>query len=145
MIKIVVEKTIAEPVVALFDLVADPEQQVLWDKGITSVVKVTPGPLGRGSIYRGRFPGFGTIEYSFVDYEPRRTFAHSASMPFGHLRHRFEFVPAPAGGTRIIQTIEVDPNGIWRLAMPLMAIGIKRRMRAIGTGLEEAVRQRRMA
>lgn len=144
MVRIVVERIIAEPVAKLFDLVADPEQQVLWDKGITSVEKLTPGPLSSGSRYRGQFPGLGSIEYSFLDYERNRTFAHLASMPFGNLRHRFEFLPAAAGATRIIQTIEVDPTGLWRFAMSMMAIGFKRRMRAIGARLEAAVRPSEM-
>ena len=34
-----------------------------------AVEKLTDGPLGKGSRYRGKFKGFGTIEYEFAEFD----------------------------------------------------------------------------
>jgi uncharacterized protein YndB with AHSA1/START domain len=128
--------TIKHPRQQLFDIAADPESQLRWDPGtLRRVEKLTPGPLRAGARYRGRFKGLGTVEYEFAEYEPGRRFSHDSRMPaMGHLRHLFEFETVD-GGTRLKQTIRVDPSGVGRVIAPLMKPMLRRRMRLIDAEL----------
>ena len=57
---------ISHPGQQVFAASADPITQLKWDPGtLKSVEALTPGPPGKGSRYRGKFAGFGTVEYEF--------------------------------------------------------------------------------
>jgi hypothetical protein len=91
---------------------------------------VTLGGLRRGARYRGDFKGFGTVEYEFVEYEPDRRFAHHTRMKFGEMHHRCEFEAVP-NGTRLTQSMQVEPKGIGRLMAPFMKGMFSKRFREI--------------
>ena len=63
MITISESAVIRRPVEEVFDAAADPQRQLEWDPGtLRSVEKLTPGPLGQGSRYRGDVKGSGVVE-----------------------------------------------------------------------------------
>ncbi len=124
---------IGRPPEEVFPIAADPHTQLKWDPGtLKSVEKLTAGPLGRGSRYRGKFKGFGTMEYEFAEFEPPRRFAHLAPMPMGKLRHVFTFEPA-AQGTRLTQEGYLEPNLLGRLMWPVMSRMLRTRFRLIAS------------
>jgi hypothetical protein len=126
---------IERPQAELFQAAADPERQLVWDSGtLKSVEKLSPGPLGRGSRYRGGFKGFGTVVYEFAEFEAPRRFAHLARMPMGEMRHTFTFEPANQG-TRMTQTGELRPNLLGRLMGPMIAWSLGKRFRTIADEL----------
>ena len=115
----------------IFDIAADPHEQLKWDpETLKQVKKLTPGPLAQGARYRGEFKGFGIVEYDFVTYEPGMRFAHHAMMNMGDMQHIFEFEAVPEG-TRLIQTLLVEPKGIGKLLAPIMPMMLRRRLRTI--------------
>jgi hypothetical protein len=119
----------------VFRTAADPEVQLRWDPGtLKSVEKLTPGPLAQGSRYRGRFKGYGTVEFEFADYDPPHRFAHRARMPLGTMNHVFTFQPVP-DGTRLTQEGRLEPRGIGRVFGPLMMGALRRRFRTIAREL----------
>ena len=94
----------------VFAAAADPEQQLKWDPDtLKSVKKLSSGPLGRGSRYRGTFKGFGTVDYEFAEFDEPNRFAHLANVRVGRMRHTFTFDEVPEG-TRVIQVGELKPN-----------------------------------
>ena len=98
----------------IFDIAADPHEQLKWDPAtLKHVEKLTPGPLAQGARYRGEFKGFGIVEYEFSTYEPGTRFAHHAPMNMGDMQHIFEFEAVPEG-TRLTQTLLVEPKGTWK-------------------------------
>lgn len=97
---------------------------------LKSVEKLTPGPLAQGSRYRGRFKGFGTVDYEFAEYEPSRRFAHQARIKLGEMRHTFTFEKVPEG-TRMIQEGELLPNRLGRVLAPIMMRSLRKRFRTI--------------
>jgi hypothetical protein len=135
------ESTIIKcPPAAVFDTAADPYKQLEWDPGtLKNVEKLTPGPLGRGARYRGKFKGFGVVEYEFPEFEPGRRFSHQTAMKIADMRHIFEFEPVPEG-TRLTQSIIVQPKGMGKLMAPILRVMVRRRLREvaseIGTYLE---------
>ena len=145
MVKIVVEDLFDWPAGYLFELVADPLREHLWDNALIEVEKLTPGPLAKGTHYRGQFKGLGSVEFTFVDFDEGHHFVREATLPFGVVRHRFQFHPARGGGTQIVQTIQIQRRGIWNYLVPVLSFFGKRRMERIFADLEDAVAQQEHA
>ena len=134
---------IERPPAEVFEVAADPYEQLKWDSGtLKSVEKLTPGPLGRGSRYRGEFKGFGTVEYEYDEFEPGRRFTHHTLMKIGEVRHLFEF-EAASEGTRLTQSIVAEPKGMGKLMAPIMKAMMKRRLRTINSELRQYLLQNR--
>lgn len=123
----------------IFDIAADSHTQLAWDAAtLKQVEKLTPGPLAQGARYRGQFKGFGIVEYEFVEYEAPQRFAHHAMMKIGDLQHIFEFEAIPEG-TRLTQTLLVEPKGIGKLLAPVMHRMLRQRLRTINREIREYV------
>ena len=128
----IIERTPAE----VFETAANPEKQLKWDsQTLQSVEKLSAGPLGKGVRYRGIFKGMGTVEYDFPEYEPGQRFVHHSVVGMGDMRHLFEIEPVPQG-TRLTQSITVQPKGLWALMTPFMKIMMRNRMRTVAAELK---------
>lgn len=122
---------ISTPPEAVFPVISDPQTQLVWDaETLRSVEKLGGSPLSQGSRYRGRFRGFGTVEYEFVEFEPNRRFAHRAKIPLGTMTHTFT-LEAADGGTRVTQVGELEPNVLGRLAGPMFRRNMAKRFATI--------------
>ena len=108
------------PVHQAFEALADPAQQMKFDGDMMlSCEKISDGPIGKGTRFRGRFKGMGTMEYSYSEFIPDQLIEHAVQMPFGSLRHRFQF-EANGGGTRLTQQATLQPNFAGKIMWPLM-------------------------
>ncbi len=117
-------------------MASDPEKQVDWDKGnLIKVEKLTPEPLQKGSRYRGKFKGMGSVSYEFV-FDPPKRFAHSAKLPFGRIRHIFTLDAVPEG-TQLTKEGILNLNPLGWLMVPMLKRMLRRRFRAINTELRE--------
>ena len=133
--EITVTATVAAPIERVFAAASDPAEQLRWDAStLRSVEQLTPGPLAAGTRYRGRFKGFGPVEYEYAEFDPPRRFAHLARMPMGRMTHRFTFTPVD-GGTELTQTGSLDPNLLGRLLTPMVRVMLGRRFRLIAREL----------
>lgn len=131
MIRIEHTGAIPEPPDVVFPVISDPQTQLVWDAAtLRSVSKLDAGELGRGSRYRGKFKGFGTVEYEFVEFQPNTRFAHLAKIPLGRMRHTFTLEP-DGGGTRVVQTGELEPNLLGRLAAGVFRRNLQKRFTTI--------------
>jgi uncharacterized protein YndB with AHSA1/START domain len=128
---------IARPPEEVFDAASDPEKQLMWDPEFTqSVEKLTPGPLSRGSRYRGKFKQFGTMEYEFADFERPKRFSHLTMMPMGEMSHTFTFEQVPEG-TRLTQEGRLKPRLLGRIMWPMMSRMLRKRFRTIVSEVDE--------
>jgi hypothetical protein len=126
----------------VFAVAAEPQEQLRWDPGtLKSVEKITPGPLTKGSRYRGVFKGFGTVEYEFVEYDPPRRFAHLARVKVGRMRHVFAFEPA-GEGTRMTQEAHLEPSVLGRLLGPMVRSMLRKRFRLIAREIGQYLAKR---
>lgn len=132
MLRISESTVIERPPAEVFEVAADPHEQLKWDpETLKSVEKLTPGPLVRGSRYRGEFKGFGTVEYEF---ERGRRFTHHTVVNLAEIRHIFEFEEVPEG-IRLTQSIEAEPRGVGKVIALIMRMMFRRRLRAINSEL----------
>jgi uncharacterized protein YndB with AHSA1/START domain len=123
----------------VFQVASDPEIQLRWDRdSLRAVEKLSSGPLGKGSRYRGKFKGIGTVEYEFAEFDPPHRFTHRTHMPFGSMNHRLTFDPAPEG-TRLTQEAWLEPNLIGRVIAPIANRMLGRRLPVVARELREYV------
>lgn len=116
--------SISRPIARVFAALENPEVQVTYDgEMFRSVEKLTPGPIGKGTRFRGDFKGMGKVEYEYAGFEKDRLIEHAVKLPAGSARHRFEFTPEGTG-TRLGQTIDVQLNLLGRILWPLMMKGM---------------------
>lgn len=109
----------------VFAALADPQIQIRYDSATyRSSEQLTSGPIGKGTRFRGKFKGMGSVEYEYDEYKEDSLIQHYVRMPFGAARHRFEFEPVD-GDTRLTQWMRIEPNALGRILWP---VAIKRMM-----------------
>lgn len=134
--RVVTRDVIAASPEAVFDAAVDPETQLRWDAGsLLEVHKLTPGPLAKGSRYRGRFKGMGTVEYEFAEFDRPHRFTHRTRVPFGVMSHQLTFDSVTEGGTRLTQEGWLEPNLIGRLMAPVIGRMLRRRLPTVAQEL----------
>lgn len=131
---ITVEKgvTIGRSPAEVFAFVSDQTNGPKWQRGLTDVRRTTDGPIGIGTRHTfertmmGRRMD-GSNEYT--RYEPDKLvgFAWTGPMP-----GQASYVVEPAGmdGTRLVARLEMQGQGLLRLAEPLLAAGLNRDVEA---------------
>jgi hypothetical protein len=111
---------IDRPADDVFGALADPNVQITYDRDqFRAVEQLTPGTIGKGTRFRGRFKGMGWREFSFEEFEQNRLIEVGVRLPFGAARHRFEF-SSVGDHSQLAQKIEVHPNLLGRILWPLI-------------------------
>ena len=111
---------IDRPPEIVFAALADPLVRLSYDRAtLRSVEQLTPAPIGQGSRFRGDFRGLGMLEYEYTAFEPGRLIEQALQLRVGRVRQRFQFRPS-GRGTRLIQTITLQPNILGRLLWSLL-------------------------
>jgi uncharacterized protein YndB with AHSA1/START domain len=117
---------IARPIDDVFDYLADGSHNSSWQPPVVQTTQVE-GSLGVGTTFRQtlRHPlGFRVpADYRLTAYERPKRFALLVTSG-GPIRptETFEFAEQGPGRTRVLCTIEYRPEGLVRLARPLLAL-----------------------
>jgi uncharacterized protein YndB with AHSA1/START domain len=121
----------------VFDYLGDVTNEAKWNHWAMWVRKVSDGPIGRGSVFRGSYQGFGELDQDLSEYEhPHRLTYHST--PKGMRSAEMTFDLSPDGsGTRIRIVGSAEPGGLMKLVEPLMGL----RMRPHFAELEKGIRR----
>jgi len=121
---------IQRPLEIVFAMVSNYQNSALWVSGALEHQKITPGPIGVGTVIRtrGRFMGQQVeATRTVVAYEPPMRYAFRSAyqqVPFTTL-FVFEAIP---NGTRLTATVEGEPTGLYKAAMPLIFNLIRQQM-----------------
>ena len=139
MLKIEASTVIHRPVEDVFVVVSNHENYPKWSPGVLEVKKTSSGSIGFGTSWRSVSKRLGRrreTESEIVEYEPNRkvTRQHTQGMP---VRDRFTFEIAPGGCTRVVETIEAEPDGLFKLATPVLEPLLKRQLEAALANLKE--------
>jgi hypothetical protein len=135
------EIVIHQPLVEVFDFVADERNEPRYNPGMVRAELLTPGPVGLGSRFRAEMrtrprPVVMTTENTGYD-RPRRL-ASTTRLSTMDIEGTLTFDPVPAG-TRMRWSWEVRPRGLLKLAAPVVARIGARQERAIWTGLKRVL------
>ena len=122
MAKIEYSVVINRPVQAVWDYMFEPGADAKWQARVVESTKTTEGPIGVGTRVKDvrRFLGREVeSEIEITEWEPNKSSAIklvSGPVPFTG-RRTLESVD---GGTRVTDSIEAQPEGIFKLAEPIM-------------------------
>jgi uncharacterized protein YndB with AHSA1/START domain len=121
MLRVAADDVIIErPADEVFDQLADGRLYADWLPGASDMELATAEPVGVGSRFRGKFPGFGEVRWQIERYERPRRLVNLGAAPIGDMRHILTFEPVP-GGTRLAQRGEGTYTGIFRVLGPIAA------------------------
>lgn len=117
----------------VFDMLIEPEKQLVWNSLYLSVSVSPPGPVAVGSVMTGRFKGAGRATVTFADIVPGSRFTHVSRLligglvPLGGFWHRYDVAPA-ARSALVRQTVRVELNWLGRLLRGVIASGFAKRL-----------------
>jgi hypothetical protein len=121
---------IRRPVEVVFELVSNYQNSSRWVSGALEHRKITPGPIGVGTVIgtAGHFMGQRVEATRTVSaYEPPARYAFRSAYPQVPFTTAFVFEPV-LHGTRLTATIEGEPTGLYKAAMPLILSLIRQQL-----------------
>lgn len=111
---------INQPAEHVFWYCSDLCNEVDWNPDITSVERVTDGPVGLGTRYRARWArGGGPMVVEYVRFEPPVHWASTATSDRLTVNFQASVAPIP-DGARLAVRMELVPHGVPRLALPIL-------------------------
>ena len=119
---------VARPPKEVFDFIAASENAPKIVHSVTSMVKLTEGPVRVGTRYRETRLMHGKeqqAELEIVEFEPTQKYAMQNVTSGIETTYRYNFQPE-RDGTRIDLVCEVKANGIKKLMLPLVASILKK-------------------
>lgn len=129
---VVVRVEIDRPAEEVFAFLEEVENNPSWLRGMRSCTWTTPLPIGVGSRYEQAAAFLGKeIRTSFevTAHEPGRlvtiTSRAGSSFPITVTR---EVAPLGPDRCRVTETVVSDPSGFYRVASPLLASMVRRRI-----------------
>jgi uncharacterized protein YndB with AHSA1/START domain len=132
---ITVEKSIVieRPAEDVFTYVSDQTNATHWQRGLLEVRRTTDDPVGIGTrhTFLRTFMGRrmeGSNEYT--RWEPNKLVAFRATSGPVALDASYLVEPIGTDGAQLTSRIEIRHSGLFRLAEPLMAAGLKRDVEA---------------
>ena len=128
-----------------FDYVANFENIVEWDPGVSAARKVTPGPVGVGTEYALDLQYGGaplSMVYRITEWDPPRLVVLEGDGSRSHAIDRIAFKPTSTG-TVVDYRADIRLKGLYRLAQPFLG----KLFRDIGDGAARGLdgRLRRLA
>lgn len=121
---------IHRPVEVVFALVSNYQNSALWVSGELEHRKITPGPLGVGTVIRtvGHFMGQRVeTTRTIVVYEPNMRYAFRSEYRQVPFTTAFLFEPLK-DGTQLTAMVEGEPTGLYKAAMPLILSMIRQQL-----------------
>jgi uncharacterized protein YndB with AHSA1/START domain len=127
MIKVEASIIIQRPIEEVFAFVADQTHAPQWQHDLLEVRRTTDGPVGVGTKHTAVRKFLGRrmeLTNEYVKYEPNKQITFT-----GDGTTRFEcsyLTEATPQGTRLTCRMQMEPDGFFGLAEPLIASGLRR-------------------
>jgi len=121
---------IHRPVEAVFALVSNYQNSALWVSGALEHRKISPGPIGVGTVIHttGHFMGQRVeTTRTVIAYEPNAHYAFRSEYRQVPFTTSFVFEPIQ-NGTQLTATVEGEPAGLYKAAMPLILSAIRQQL-----------------
>src|SRR5919109_363887 len=138
--------TIDRPIEAIFDFLADGENDKRFSKRIIDIAKTTNGPPGVGTIYRSTARDFGrtaTHEFEITEFErpTRIRWRELSKGPVVVSEGGYDLRPVGTG-TELKFFGVLEGRGPGKLLLPLVVRYVRRGLPAFGQRLKEVVEAR---
>ena len=130
---------IHRPIESVFAFVSDLQNGPRWQPELLDVHPITEGTLGIGSKFTSTRKFLGRSMESiveFIAYEPNKKIVFKSTPGTMPMEASYLFEPMD-DGTRLSAMVEMQPEGIMRLAEPMIAASLKREMETHFEGLKD--------
>jgi carbon monoxide dehydrogenase subunit G len=114
------EALIHAPIEAVFGVLADATNELMWLPGAQAVEKVTGGPVGLGTRFRGTYARAGAVSLEIVEFRRPTEVTFRARSRIVHFDDVIHLTDAD-GGTRLTAHLSAQPQGVMRLFGRVMA------------------------
>jgi uncharacterized protein YndB with AHSA1/START domain len=111
----------------LFDMLADIRNELKWQPDVRSTEKLTEGPVGPGTRFRGTYKGLGDLGVEITEYDRPNRLGFACRGSRMDMDVTFTFSPAGAG-SEIGGAIDTRLKGFSKLMTPLLPSMMKREM-----------------
>jgi uncharacterized protein YndB with AHSA1/START domain len=121
---------IHRPVETVFALVSNYQNSSLWVTGALEHRKISPGPIGVGTVIHttGHFMGQRVeTTRTVIAYEPNARYAFRSAYQQVPFTTTMVFAPLQ-NGTQLTATVEGEPTGLYKAAMPLILSLIRQQL-----------------
>jgi hypothetical protein len=132
------------PIADVFDFLADIRNETAWNPRVIHIDQVSAGPIGRDTVFRGRYQALGTLETTLTAYERPTRLSFRSAGPRLHLSGTFTLAPDPSG-TRITLSADLHPQGVFGVLAPVMNPLVKRQNAIAATRLKQVLDDGRAA
>jgi carbon monoxide dehydrogenase subunit G len=126
----------------VFNFLADARNEPAWLPGAVQVDKVTPGQVGLGTLFEGRYRGTGRVRLEVFAYQPPTTLTFRARARIVHFDDRIVLTQED-GATRLTAVMEAQPVGLMRIFERVMARTMQRQFAANWEALRRQLESRR--
>ncbi len=118
---------------AVFEFMANPENDMLWQSGVLESRKTSEGPMGVGTIEESETQLLGRRIKSTLEvtaYEPNRRIVYKTTS--GPIPFEAEYIldSLAEGDTKVTIVAEGEVGGFFKLAEPLVARTVRRQWEA---------------
>jgi uncharacterized protein YndB with AHSA1/START domain len=127
--------TIARPRERVFDYIADARHQSRWNPVCRTMEQTTPGAIGVGTRFHGKFQSVGDMDVEIAEYERPHRLLHRAYPWLADVTHLWVFTTVD-GGTRLEQHGEMRPKAWGWLVAPLLPLIVRRNLRDAAVALK---------
>jgi uncharacterized protein YndB with AHSA1/START domain len=133
----VVKRTqvINKPVDVVFQTVVDVANFPNWNPSTPSARKLSNGEIGNGTRFELEIRGFGKVQQELREFDRNKQVRLVPSMKLLSGGHRFIFT-AEGAKTRIDHELEMTPNGVFKIFIPLMGMMGKKNLRDLADSLQ---------
>jgi len=126
----------------VFDYVADVRRQREWNRAVSSMEQVTPGPIGVGTRFAGQIKRVGEVTVDTVEFDRPMRVVHHAHPSIAEVRHEWRFRGA-GGGTILEQRAVMRPKGRGWLVSPLVPLIVRLNTRDCAVSLRRELSGKR--
>jgi len=127
------------PAETAFDFVADATNETKWNPELKSIEKITPGPVGLGTTFRGDYGQIGKLDFSIIEYRRPSVVNFKGGNRKLDLMADFAFRDAGSGCEMDVM-VTIEPKGFMKIIGPIlqgqMEKGMKVREEALHKALE---------
>jgi uncharacterized membrane protein len=123
--------TIRRPIEDVFALVSDPDRDLEWGTLMVESVKLSPDPLGVGSVFQQRAAFMGlrpTLQICVTEFEPCTSMAYRVEQPV--VAHHRRALAETLDGTELSFFISLEPPRQYQLGAAMMRRGVQHQVEA---------------
>lgn len=121
--KVKISILVNKPVETVFEFMADPENDILWQSGVLESRRTSQGPMGVGTTEESESQFLGRrfkSTYDVTAYEPNREIGNKTTSGLVAVKVAYLYEALDGGQTKVTFVLEGDAGSFFKLAEPIL-------------------------